>query len=103
MRVGARIATYVGMLMVGGAVGVYTGLELASGHTTANEMSETIFYSTYVQTQRSEGNDAAYEEALRTYLKHLESRGGSEGGLVPARVRDFDSTLTYTRLSVLAS
>lgn len=103
MKTGARIATYLGVLLLGGSAGAYVGYEVASSRATVSEMADLAFYSTYVHTQRTEGNDAAYEDALRTYLKYLESRRGSDSHLFSNRVYNFDSTLTHTRLSGLAS
>lgn len=89
--------------MLGGGVGAYVGFEVASSQAMATEMAEIAFYSTYVHTQRTEGNDAAYEDALRTYLKYLESRHRLGSQFFSDRVYNFDSTLTHSRLSALAS
>lgn len=103
MRAGIRIATYVGAVILGAGVGAYAGFEVAKAQSTASEMADVAFLSMYVHTQRTEGSDAAYEDALRTYLKYLEDRRTSDSQLFSDRVYNFDSTLTHTRLSVLAS
>ena len=102
MKTGARIATYLGVLLLGGGIGGYAGFEVARSQSTVSEMADVAFYSVYVHTQRTEGNDAAYEDALRTYLKYLENRRSSYSQLLSDRVYSFDSTLTHTRLSALA-
>jgi hypothetical protein len=103
MKTSVRIATYVGVLLVGGAIGTYVGLAIRKLQATTTEIAEAGFYLMYIEAQRTEGNDAAYEDALRTYLKHVENRRGADTRSFEDRVYNFDSTLAYTRLSALAS
>ena len=52
--------------------------------------------------QRFNGNDAAYEEALRGYLAFLDSRKGQASVIFSDKVYASDAALTYARLSALA-
>jgi hypothetical protein len=65
-------------------------------------MAEVAYYSAYLELQRSNGDDRAYEAALRDYLAFLGARKDKPSALFPERVHAVDSALTYARLSALA-
>jgi hypothetical protein len=99
----ARIGLYVLVFAAGGAVGTYVGFRIAEAKAFAHEMAEVSHYSAYLQAQRTQGSDAAYEEALKGYLTVLDMRSRGPSPIFPDQVYAVDSALTYARLSMLAS
>ena len=102
MKTIVRTGIVVLALATGLAVGFYFGVKSSESHAFVGEMAEVAHYSAYLEVQRSEGDDAAYEEALRGYLALLEARKGKPSALFSERVHAVDSALTYARLSALA-
>jgi hypothetical protein len=67
------------------------------------EFAEVAYYGTYLETQRTNGSDAGYEEALRGYLDILERRKLKPSVFSSAEtVIAYDAALTHVRLARLA-
>jgi tetratricopeptide (TPR) repeat protein len=103
MQAAARIGIYVLVFAAGAGVGAYIGFRMAEAKAFAHEMAEVSHYSAYLQAQRTQGSDAAYEEALKSYLASLDVRSTGPSPIFPDSVYAVDSALTYARLSILAS
>jgi hypothetical protein len=63
---------------------------------------DVVHLSAYLSAQRSEGTDAAYEEALKAFLLVLDKRQGNWSPTRPDSVYAVDRALTYARLAMLA-
>jgi hypothetical protein len=98
----SRVAIAVLLLLAGAAAGAYISLQFARSRSTFGEATDIAHLSTYVQVQRASGTDAAYEEALKAFLHHLEQRRGSADAALPESMYAVDSALTYARLADLA-
>jgi hypothetical protein len=93
------LATFV----LGAGLGVYFGHRIAQPKVVVEETARISRYAAYVDMQRVNGTEAAYEEALRGFLDILSSeRPGPRSG-IPDRAYAFDAALTYVRLSQLAA
>ena len=103
MKTITRVGTYVLAFAAGGSIGAYVGFHAAEAKAFAHEMAEVSHYAAYLDAQRAQGNDAAYEEALKGFLAVLETRSKGPSPIFPDRVYAVDSALTYARLSILAS
>jgi len=103
MNTAARIGLYVLVFVVGGSLGTYAGYRIAEAKNFATEMAQVAHYSAYLDAQRAQGSDAAYEEALRGYIAVLDLRSKGPSPIFSDKVYAVDSALTYARLSTLAS
>jgi hypothetical protein len=103
MQAAARIGIYVLVFAAGAGVGAYVSFRMAEAKAFAHEMVEVSHYSAYLQAQRTQGSDAAYEAALKSYLASLDVRSKGPSPIFPDSVYAVDSALTYARLSILAS
>jgi hypothetical protein len=102
MNTVTRIGILLAVFAAGIAIGAYLGIMVTQSRSLADEMAEVAYYSTFLEVQRSKGDDAAYEQALRGYLSILNDRKGRPSVLLSERTNAFDSALTYARLSTLA-
>jgi len=93
----------LGVLAVGAVGGFYVGYLFTRSEAAMAEFAEVAYYGTYLETQRANGNDAGYEEALRGYLDILERRKGKPSVFSSAEtVIASDAALTHVRLALLA-
>jgi hypothetical protein len=99
----ARVGAYALTFVAGCAIGGYVGFRVSESQVLASEMAQIAHYSAYLDAQRTSGNAAAYEEALRGYLMLLDAHSRGTTPLLSDRVYAVDSALTYARLSVLAA
>lgn len=102
MKSVVHIGVVVLALATGAAIGFYFGVESSRSQAFFADMVEVAYYSSFVAVQRSEGNDAAYEESLRAYLELVEARNRKASVLFPERWNYLDLALTHARLSALA-
>ena|SRR5688572_22928575 len=103
MRTLARMGLYLLVFAAGGGLGTYIGYRIAETKAFAADMAQVAHYSAYLDAQRTQGSDAAYEEALRGYIKLLDLRSKGSSPIFSDKVYAVDSALTYARLSFLAS
>jgi tetratricopeptide (TPR) repeat protein len=102
MRLMARITLIVLLLIAGAAAGAYLALRYAESKSRFDERMDVMHFSAYLSAQRSEGTDAAYEEALKAFLLVLDKRQGNWSPTWPDSVYAVDRALTYARLAMLA-
>ena len=103
MKKVAQIGIIVFVLAAGVALGFYLGFKAAESRAAVGQIAEVAYYSAFLEAQRSRGDDAAYEEALRGHLQLLDDRKGKPSLIdFAGTVVAFDSALTYARLSELA-
>ncbi len=98
----AGVGIVVCALATGAAIGFYVGVESSRSQAFFGDMAEAAYYSAFVDVQRTEGDDAAYEESLRGYLALIEARNGKPTTLFPEHWNSLDLALTHARLSALA-
>jgi hypothetical protein len=79
----AGIGIVVFVLATGAAIGFYVGVESSRSQVLFGDMAEAAYYSAFVEVQRTEGDDAAYEESLRAYLALVEARNRRPSALFP--------------------
>jgi len=103
MSVVVRVGLGLLLFAAGVGCGAYFGFRLTEIKAQASEMAQIAHYSVYLDAQRTQGSDAAYEEALRGFLDLLDTHSQGSSPLFSEKVYAVDSALTYARLSVLAS
>jgi hypothetical protein len=99
----AGFAIPIAVFVLGAALGGYFGFRIAQPRVFADEMARISHYSAYVDIQRANATDAAYEEALRGFLGLLNTARGNSSSGIPDRAYAFDAAVTYVRLSQLAA
>ncbi|MEW6119718.1 MAG: hypothetical protein AB1593_06490 [Pseudomonadota bacterium] len=102
MRTALRIVSYMLALIVGGAIGLYFGFRLGQDSIAVFDMAETAYYAAFMETQMSDGTDAAREEAIHTFLALNEKRMKQPSKLFLESPLAKDSALAYARLAALA-
>src|SRR5215831_6078578 len=103
MKTLARVGIGVAVFALGVALGFYLGFQASDARFAVGQLAEIAHYGAFLEAQRSNGSDAAYEEALRGYLQVLNERRGKPSLFSASEtVIAFDSALTYARLSALA-
>jgi len=102
MRLAARIALVLLLLVAAAAIGAYGALRYAKSRSTLNEMADVAHFSMYLAVQRSSGTAAAYEEGLNAFLLVLKQRKSNWNPAWPESIYAVDTALTYARLAELA-
>ena len=102
MKTATRIASYVVVLAVGLASGFYYGSRYYVARALAFDGAEIIYYSAFIDTQMIHGTDASLEEAIRDFLKIIETRKDYPSTLLNKKVLATDAALSNARLAALA-
>lgn len=97
-----RLATYILTLAVGLGAGFYFGTSSKEAVVWDSDFADLSYYRAYMETQLTEGTDAAREEAIHTYLALIEKRKTRPSMLFTKRGFAIDSALSYARLAALA-
>lgn len=98
----AALAIALICLALGGYLGSRYATAQARSATNALDKAEVDYIHAYLDTQLSQGTDAAREDAIRAHLAFSERIRARHDPFFTARVNDFDSAMDYTRLAILA-
>lgn len=102
MKTVIRIASYLLVLVIGLAIGLYYGSRYNEARSFAFDAAEVTYYSAYMETQMSQGTDASLEEAIRGFLTLIEQRKGHPSTLFTEKDIATDAALSNARLAALA-
>lgn len=91
----------VAAAVVGGTGGFYAGWHGALNTVYMTDMFVAAQHDTYLTVLRTKGNDAAYEDALRSQLSFLNAMQARSRDPSDQRMYTFDRALTLARLSTL--
>ena len=102
MKKSARYGLIAIGILASFVAGLYLGYRVGDAQSFAEEAVISAKYAVMTDVARTEGTDAAYEDALIAYLGFLESRKGKWSPLFSERVYAMESALTFARLAGLA-
>ena len=102
MKTVLRIVSYLLVLALGLGAGVYFGSHINQASALVFDMAEVGYYATHMETQFSEGTDAAREEVIHTFLALNEKRKSRPNEIFTKKILAVDSALAYARLAALA-
>jgi|SRR5690242_5375546 hypothetical protein len=102
-RVVLLTLSHVVVLAIGFAVAfIVVGARFEQTRAFADHMAKVAYYSNYLSIMRTQGDDRAYEDALRDYLRLLEELKATSAPYFSERIYATDKGLTLMRLARLA-
>ena len=96
------ISNLLGAALLGGVVGFGVGWKQGVRAGPVFELFTAVQMSTYVSAMRSKGSEAAYEDALRSYVTFHEQVMMRDSDPANQRMYSLDEAVALVRLSELA-
>jgi hypothetical protein len=96
------VSALLGAAIAGGIVGFAVGWKQGVRAGPVFDLFTAVQMSTYVSAMRSKGNQAAYEDALRSYVTFHEQAKMRDPDPSNQRMYSFDEAVALARLSELA-